>query len=256
MSKSLTMSHNSSHLRPNEEALTALLVVAALCFGGLFSVVKTVGNRFAGSTSKEEEHRNQVSWELVAIKKHCRCRIDGDGTSFIQNNHVSVKDSNNDAKSQTIQTIPQLLSSQRNRNRREGSTAIRTWEKATNGHVQREEARRSEHLPSFNQREIFRNQGEDAVLKWEQSMKSRFQQDRARRLSSLACAEINQENGCEAVNAGEPAARRDLSRRRGVEAVEAWAQDLVHRSRLGGVGGRERLPSFEDDGRIVLWRPR
>lgn len=86
------MSQPPINNRPDEEALAALLIIAALSFGTLFAVAKTVTNRFAGPTPEKDESNRT---------------------------------------SQPIEPDLQPRSSQRHRNREHGLATSRAWADAT-----------------------------------------------------------------------------------------------------------------------------
>lgn len=78
------MSHISSELRSNEEALAAGLLLAVSSIGSLVSVAKTVGNRFVGSGVQGnvrggEHDREPGGTREEKEEKGCRVGINNDG---------------------------------------------------------------------------------------------------------------------------------------------------------------------------------
>lgn len=237
------MSQNPTNTRSDEEALVALLIIAALGFGSIFAVAKTVGKRFVGPVSKENQGRGENDLESEESKKRPRIGNDRDGTDTFQNSHSKMKDHslasrtytpqepnphNNNRTSQSLQASP-LLSTQRTHDREQGLSAIRAWEEATTSRIRREKTRKLEHLPSLDQRDLSRMQGLEAVRAWEQSTVGRFHQERARRLERLDS--LVQKEGRGVVRVWERAAMREDSSRNGVKAVGDWEREQMNRSR-------------------------
>ena len=260
------MSQNSTTIRPLEEALTALVLVAGLGVGGVFALAKTAGNRFAGSPDQEDEggsDGDEVDRGSEAPKERNRIGIHRDGTNSLQDDHLRAGKNHIwrlQPKKAEVQW-PQLPSTphdrDRDRDHEEGLAVIRAWEEAAISHTQREKAPTLERLlPAPDQREIRRAQGYEAVLAWEQATMSRFQREKMRRLQRLSShdqREINRKQGSEAVRAWEQAASRDVERKKGVGAVRAWERAMAHQSGQDNMVGQESLPSVEDDELVVLF---
>ncbi|CAD6582597.1 MAG: hypothetical protein ASARMPREDX12_000982 [Alectoria sarmentosa] len=233
------MSQNPTNTRPDEEALVVLLIIAALGFGSMFAVAKTVGKRFIGPALEENGRGSGNDCEPKESKKRPRIGTDRDGTNTFHNTRSKMEDHsltsrtytpqepnthNNNRTSQSLQASP-LLSIQRTHDREQGLSAIRAWEEATSSRIRREKTRKLERFLSLDQRDINRTQGLEAVRAWEQSTMSRFRQEMARRLErldSLDQEKINREESREVVGAWEQASARERAWRNGVKAVRDW----------------------------------
>ncbi len=120
------MSQDSIDIRPNEEALAALLIIAALGFRSLFSVAKAVRNRFVGSKFKKDERGSdidEVDLKPEPAEEQSRIEVDRDGTPSIQNDGSRVQDKT-DEGSRSIQAEAQPLSTQHHLNREVAFNAI------------------------------------------------------------------------------------------------------------------------------------
>lgn len=86
------MSHNPTDIRPDEEALAALLIIVALSFGSLFAVTKTAAKRFVGSTSKKDECGMEPDLEPEEMKGQRRVADDRDDTNSDQDHQSRIED--------------------------------------------------------------------------------------------------------------------------------------------------------------------
>ena len=225
-----------------------LLIIAALGFGSMFAVAKTVGKRFAGPALEGNKRGSGNDYEPEESEMQPRLGNDRDGTDTSQNTFSKMKDHslasriytpqepnpyNNNRTSQPLQASP-LLSTQRTHDREQGLSAIRAWEEATTSRIRREKTRKLKRFMLLDQRDINRMQGLEAVRAWEQSTVGRFQQERARRLERLDLLdqeEINQEKGRDVVGGWDQASAREASWRKGVKAVEDWEREQMNRLR-------------------------
>lgn len=163
------MSHNPTDIRPDEEALAALLIIAALSFGSLFAVAKTAAKRFVGSTLKEDECGSQVEQGHERTEGQRRVGDDRDDTTADQDHQSRIEDNSFASRTYNpqetkpdhksgrlppIQAKTQLLSAQRARDREQGFAAIRAWELSTMSHEK--EIRERERSSSLHQRGIRR----------------------------------------------------------------------------------------------------
>ena len=250
ISTSLKMSQGSINVRPNEEALAALLIIAVLDLRSLFSIAKAVGNYFLGSRFKEDERGSdidKVDLEPEPVEEQSRIEVDREGTPSIQNDDARVQDKK-DEGSQSIQAEAQPLSTQHHLNREVALNTIRARDEDTTSRTPWEEAQSLGILPSLEWREL--NGGKS---QWEPSTE-------ALRLLSRGRRKTNHNRDRGAVNDWEPDewdVRRKYSREKGLEATRAWGQAAMHRYREDEVSW-EPLRSAEEYERKVLfrWSPR
>lgn len=240
------MSQDSIDIRPNGEALAALLIIAALGFKSLFSVAKAVGNRFIGSKFKEDEcgsDIDEVDLEPEPAEEQSCIEVDRDGTPSIQNDDLRVQDKK-DEDSRSIQAEAQPLYTQHHLNREVAFNAIHARDEDTTSRTLREEAQRLESLPSLDWRELDRR-----LSRWEPSTEVHRLLPRGRRT-------FFHEKESGTVNAWEPEddwdARRDVSQERAMKDARAlreavmprpW-EDEVQREPLRSVEGYERNVQF------------
>ena len=247
ITSSLIMSQDSINLRPNEEALVALLIIAALGFRSLFSLAKAVGNRFVGSKLKEAERGNdidEVDLEPEPAEEQNRIENDRDDTPSIQNDDPRVQDTKGEG-SQSIQAEAQPLSTKHHLDREVALNAIHARDEDTTSRTLRGEVQRLGSLPSLDWRELDRG-----ISRWEPSTE-------ALRLLSHGRRKINHRKDREAVNDWEPEdgwdERRDVSQERGMDDARGWGEVVVPQYWKNEVG-REPLRSVEEYERDVLFR--
>ncbi|KAF6231654.1 hypothetical protein HO173_010186 [Letharia columbiana] len=86
------MSQNPTDIRPDEEALAALLIIVALSFGSLFAVAKTAGKRFVGSVSKKDACGSQVEQGHEQTGGQRRVGNNRDDTNSDQDHQSRIED--------------------------------------------------------------------------------------------------------------------------------------------------------------------
>ena len=259
------MPQASIDTRSNEEAFIALLVIAALAFGGLYWVTKTVANYFLGSRLKEDHSGD----ELCQKPKMSELPRENDtaraSTSGIPIEFPKMKDRTYNAKLQQLQSqtpspqlnLPTPLHN-RDQDHATGLSAIRAWEESTTNRIQRQKARKLDQLPALDEPHSTssNNQEINSILAWEEATMRGFQQEKARRLQRLASIDRQdikrEENVREPVNDWEQAAKRKGAHEKGAQSVRDWelTQKKKRRSRSGG----EQKVNTGDDGRGVLWK--
>ncbi len=213
------MSQTSIPTRPDGEAFVVLLIIGAISVGSLFTVAKTVGNHFLGSTTNEKQHGGKAGLAPAAKKKQYGPRTNkGDG---IQNLGLQLPAAHFD----------------RDRYRDAGLKAIRTWEDSTINSIQREKTRRLDRLPPLDQpHSSTQKQQLYEVLAWEQATMRRFENQMIRRLDRLLSPDdeddiaSQDEQGRQAVRDWEAAARRQVARDMGLQSVEDWERVRMKRS--------------------------
>lgn len=197
------MSQDSNNLRPQEEALAAMLIIAGLGVGSLFIVAKTVGKRFVryGSTPGEDEAgsvNDEDGRPPKPFEENNGTEDGRDGTTSIQGDSLSAEESsvedNKNSKSEPTgpeTQKPQLLPTQRDRDRdrEEALTAMRLWEEATRTRIKRQLTRRLQRLPSPEQPDFNPDEMYGGIQAWHEATFSRFQQEKARRLRRLSSLE-------------------------------------------------------------------
>ena len=129
------MSHNPTDIRPDEEALAALLIIAASSFESLFAVAKTAAKRFVGSVSKKDACGSQVEQGHEQTGGQRRVADDRDDTNSFEDHQSRIEDNSfasrtcilqetkpdkKNARPQPIQAKTLLLSVQRARDWEQG----------------------------------------------------------------------------------------------------------------------------------------
>ena len=239
----------------------AMLIIATLAIGSLFSVAKTVGNRLLGSKPEvqrggklgQKSKMSQMPRDLNASKARA---------NSIPIVYPKIEDSETSVKLQNLQPqtpIPQIhlpaSLHDRARNQAAGLDAIHDWEVLTADRIQRQKTRKLDRLPSLDDgRKI---QDIYAVLAWEEATMRRFQQEKMRRLERLSSVDrretvsVEEEKVGKAVRAWEGAAKRDLEREKGLKSVGKWEMSQEKKRSL--IGTEERA-DVGDDRRTVLWK--
>ena len=198
------MSQNSNIARPDEEAFTVLLIVAAFGFAGLFIVVKLIGNALSRLTAEKEQLEGEVGWDNELTKKTLR----------LITNFLEIETDTEAAGTQFIQaTAPELqvLPTQHDPdyNYEEGLEEILAWEEATIDSLQRAKARALEELSAID--EISELRGSFLVSACEKNLKRGLQREKERRLDSLSS---QRETG------------RD--REHGLDSIRAWQEFTIN----------------------------
>lgn len=239
----IDMSQPSIPTRPEDEAFVVSLIIVAIGVGSLFTVGKTVGNYFLGSTTKEKQHRGKAGLAPEAKKEQYGPRTNkGDETQKLG------------------RQLPAVYHD-RDRAYEAGLKAIRAWEDSSINRIQREKTRRLERLPPLDQpHSSTQKQDLHAILAWEQSTMRRFENQKTRRLDRLLSPDdeddlaSEKEQGRQAVRDWESAARRQVAQDEGLRSVKDWERVEMKRSQSERVIGEERSESVENDGRPVLWK--
>ena len=173
------MSANAIEIRVTDEALVALLILAALgIVGSLFAVVKIAGKWLVGFTgeiagwgvggTKEQDVVEDVSDGIRSAHSDYSSR--GDNNSFVsrpqKRRHIELNkpDNNNEPFQQDTHPEAQSQQLQREWDREEGITAIRAWENSTATRFLQEKARGLPQLPSLVRLESGRQGGQQGVV--------------------------------------------------------------------------------------------
>ena len=217
--------------RANEGILVALLIIAILAIGGLFSVAKTVGDRLLGSEPKVQ-HGDNLFQKSKTSQMPRDLSAASAGANALPTVYPKIKDSETDAELQTLQPqtpIPQthLPASlhDRARNCAAGLGAIHDWEVSTTDRIRRQKSRKLDRLPSLDEGQKI--QDIYAVLAWEEATMRRFRQEKIRRLERLSSVDRQEVVSAEeqvdnAVRALGEAAKRKHEREKGLKSVGEW----------------------------------
>ena len=241
----------------------ALLIIATLAIGSLFSVTKAVakaiGTRLLGSNTGEVQHGGNVQKSNTS-----ETPLDLNAARAIAHAnpilYPKIRDSETGAKSQNLQ--PQIVIPQfhlpfplhdRARNHAAGLNAIHDWELSTNDRIQRQRNRKLDRLPSsFDDGQKIQDIHD--VLAWEEATMRRFRHEKMRRLERLSSVDRREgvsaeaeEEVSKAVRAWEGAAKRNVEREKGLKSVGEW--ELSQKKKRS----QERAV-FEDDRPTVLWK--
>ena len=243
----------------------ALLIIATLAIGSLFSVAKAVakaiGTRLLGSNTGEVQHGGNV----VKKSNTSETPLDLNAARAIANAnpilYPKIRDSETGAKPQNLQSqisIPQFHLPfplhDRARNHAAGLDAIHDWETSTADRIQRQRNRKLDRLPlSFDDGQKI--QDIHAVLAWEEATMRRFRHEKMRRLERLSSVDRREgvsveaeEEVSKAVRAWDGAAKRDIEREKGLKSVGEWELSQKKKKR-----SQERADA-EDDRPTVLWK--
>ena len=241
--------------------LVALLIVATLAIGSLFSVAKAVakaiGTRLLGSKTAEVQHGGNV----VKKSNTSETPRDLNAARAIANTnpilYPKIKDSETNPELPNLQPQPPMPQlhlpvslHDRARNHAAGLDAIHDWETSTTDRIQRQKNRKLDRLPSsFDDGQKI--QDIHAVLAWEEATMHRFRQEKMRRLERLSLVDRREGVSVEeqvgtAVCAWEGAAKRNIEREKGLKSVGEW--ELSQKKKRS----QERA-DIEDDRRTVLW---
>ena len=211
------MSQKPIFCRPNEEALAVLLIIGALGFASLFSVVRKATNRSIGSTFKDDERvreKNEAQRKPEVL--HERSCIETPQAALTTGNSHTMVDGNSDGQSQHVQTNAQTLpiaSAQRDLNREKGLNTIRAWEEAMKSRSGHEGLRNSEARSTISQRK-------------------RSEATQARKQATTM---------------------REIAWSDGVQAVRAWERAITNGSRREQVDRSDAVPVAEEGGRLFVW---
>ena len=252
----------SPNNRANEGILVAVLIIAILAIGSLFSVVKTVGNRLLRSKTEELQRGGDLGQKSKTSEMPRDLSAASAGANALPTVYPKIKDSETDAELQTIQPqtptpqihLPASLQD-RARNHAAGLDAIHDWEVSTTDRIRRQKSRKLDRLPSLDEGQKI--QDIYAVLAWEDATMRRFRQEKIRRLERLSSVDRQdvvsaEEQVDNAVRALGEAAKRKHEREKGLKSVGEW--ELSQKQKQSQIGMGERGADVVHDVRTVLWK--
>ena len=251
------LSQTSTYNRTNEGMLVALLIIATLAIGSLFSVAKAVGNRLLRSNPEVQRSDNvdqkSKTSEIPRDLNAARATANAIPTLY-----PKIKDSETNPELPNLQPQPPMPQfylpvslHDRARNHAAGLNAVHDWELSTADRIQRQKTRKLDRLPSsFDDGQKI--QDIHAVLAWEEATMRRFRQEKMRRLERLSLVDRREGVSVEeqvgtAVRAWEGAAKRNVEREKGLNSVGEW--ELSQKKKRS----QERADA-EDDRPTVLWK--